>query len=82
MQTYKTHGVCSRAIEFDVDDNQILTHLKFVGGCAGNVQGVAKLAVGRSVDEIISLLDGIQCRNNTSCPDQLATALKQYKESK
>ena len=80
METYKPSGVCSRTIEFEVDGN-ILKSVKFVGGCAGNTQGVSKLATNRPIDEVISLLDGIKCRNNTSCPDQLAKALKEYKET-
>lgn len=80
METYKTFGVCSRTIDFDVENN-IIKSVKFNGGCLGNTQGVAKLVVGRSVDEVISLLEGIQCRNGTSCPDQLAKALKKYKET-
>lgn len=78
MYTYNTKGTCSQQIVFDVKDN-IITSVKFVRGCAGNTQGVAKLAVGRDVDEIISLLSGIQCRNGTSCPDQFAAALRAYK---
>ena len=80
METYKTTGVCSRTIDFEVEGN-ILKSVKFNGGCAGNTQGVSKLAINRPIDEVISLLDGIKCRNNTSCPDQLAQALKQYKEN-
>ncbi len=78
METFKTTGVCSRTIDFEVE-NGILKSVKFNGGCAGNTQGVSKLAVNRTIDEVISLLDGIKCRNNTSCPDQLAKALKEYK---
>ena len=81
MYSYKTSGTCSQEILFDVEDNKI-TSAKFIRGCAGNTQGVAKLAVGRDVDEVIGLLSGIQCRNGTSCPDQLARALKEYKASK
>ena len=79
MYSYKTSGTCSQEILFDVEGNKI-TAVKFIRGCAGNTQGVAKLAVGRDVDEVIDLLSGIQCRNGTSCPDQLAKALKQYKD--
>lgn len=78
MYTYKTRGVCSTEILFDIKNN-IITDLTIVGGCRGNTQGVAKLAIGRNVDEVISLLKGIKCRGNTSCPDQLATALELYK---
>ncbi len=77
---YITSGTCSREIIFDVKDNKI-TDLKFVMGCRGNTQGVAKLAIGMDIDEVIARLDGIQCRNGTSCPDQLAKALKAYRES-
>lgn len=78
--TYKTHGVCSQRISFDVDENNKLTHVQFVGGCSGNTQGVARLVEGMDVDEAIRRLDGIRCGfRATSCPDQLAQALKQYK---
>ena len=79
MYSYFTKGTCSRQILFDVDKDNILRSVKFIGGCSGNLQGISKLAVGRNIDEIISLLEGVQCRNNTSCPDQLAQALKEYK---
>ena len=76
---YKTKGVCSQEITFDVQDNK-LTNVQFVGGCAGNTQGVARLVEGMEVDEAIRRLDGIQCGpRTTSCPDQLARALKQFK---
>lgn len=76
---YKTKGVCSQEITFDVQDNK-LTNVQFVGGCAGNTQGVARLVEGMEVDEAIRRLDGIQCGHRpTSCPDQLARALKQFK---
>jgi uncharacterized protein (TIGR03905 family) len=78
--TYKTQSVCSRSIEIDVE-NDIITNVKFIGGCAGNTQGVASLIRGMSVDEAISRLEGIRCGfKPTSCPDQLARALKSNKE--
>ena len=78
--TYKTQSVCSRSIEIDVE-NDIITKVKFNGGCAGNTQGVASLIRGMSVDEAISRLEGIRCGfKPTSCPDQLARALKKAKE--
>lgn len=80
MEIFKTSGVCSRTIEFEVDGDTV-THVKFNGGCAGNTQGVAKLAKGRKIDELIEILEGTQCRNGTSCPDQFARALKEYKET-
>ena len=75
MTTYKTTGTCSRAINYEIE-NGILTKCEFEGGCPGNTRGVAKLAVGRKVEEVIGLLKGIPCRNGTSCPDQLARALE------
>jgi len=77
---YKTFGTCSQQILFDVKDNKVY-NVKFIGGCPGNTQGVAKLCEGRDIDEVISLLEGIPCRLGTSCPDQLARALKQYKNN-
>ena len=72
-------GTCSRAVEFEVENN-IIKSCQFIGGCHGNTQGVARLVIGRNVDDIISTLDGIDCNGRgTSCPDQLAQALKQYK---
>lgn len=78
MKTYKTQGTCSQAIQYEVVDG-ILTECRFLGGCPGNTQGVARLAVGRPIDEVISLLKGVQCRGGTSCPDQLARALEAEK---
>lgn len=78
MNTYKTHGVCSQSIEYEVQ-NGIVTACRFIGGCRGNTQGVSALVVGMSVDEAIKRLKGIQCRSGTSCPDQLANALIEYK---
>ena len=76
--SYTTKGTCSRGIEITVEDN-IVTSVKFIGGCSGNTQGVSALAVGMTVDEVISRLEGIKCGpKSTSCPDQLATALKEH----
>lgn len=76
---YKTQGVCSREIHFEVVDNK-LTNVKYVGGCAGNTLGVARLVEGMEVDTAIERLAGIPCGPRpTSCPDQLARALKAYK---
>ncbi len=79
MNTFKTRGVCSREIRFEIDGNTIKT-VQFIGGCAGNTQGVARLIEGMDIDEAISRIDGIDCGGRgTSCPDQLAKALKEYK---
>ncbi len=76
---FKTQGVCSRSIHFEVKDNK-LTNVTFVGGCAGNTQGVARLIEGMDIDDAIARLEGIQCGPRpTSCPDQLAKALREYK---
>ena len=82
MFTYFTSGTCSRQIIFEVDENNKLHSLKFIGGCSGNLQGVARLCEGKDIDEIESLLSGVKCRNNTSCPDQLSKAITAYKKSK
>lgn len=76
---YTTSGVCSRAIKFEVEDG-IVKNVKFIGGCNGNTQGVAALVEGMPVDEVISRLEGIRCgARPTSCPDQLACALKEWR---
>lgn len=77
MHTYKTNGTCSTQISFEVDQD-IITQCAFTNGCSGNTQGVARLVVGRRIDEVIPMLRGIVCQNGTSCPDQLAQALEQY----
>lgn len=79
MQTYIPRSVCSRKINFDVE-NDIITSCEFIGGCTGNTQGISKLIVGMNINDAIDRLSGIQCRNGTSCPDQLARALKEYLE--
>ena len=79
MQTYMTKGTCSRQILFDVTEDMNVTNVKFIGGCSGNLQAVARLVDGKPVDEVIATLKGIKCRSNTSCGDQLATALEEYK---
>ena len=74
---YKTSGVCSRMIIVDTEDG-VITDCKFVGGCAGNTQGVAALVVGMKVEDAIAKIKGIKCGfKPTSCPDQLAIALEE-----
>ena len=74
---YKTKGVCSQAIEFELDDNKVLHNVKFIGGCHGNTQGLSRLVEGMDSAEVIKRLDGINCGGRgTSCPDQLCRALK------
>lgn len=80
--TYMPRGVCSRKIDIEIE-NEIIKSVKYTGGCAGNTQGVAALIAGMSVDEAIERLSGIRCGfKSTSCPDQLAEALKEYKAQK
>ncbi len=80
MYTYRTHGTCSMQISFDVVDG-LVKNVKFLGGCRGNTQGVSALVQDMPVDEVIARLKGIQCRNGTSCPNELAKALEEYKAS-
>jgi uncharacterized protein (TIGR03905 family) len=74
-----TRGTCSRQILFDVTEDNKVTNVKFIGGCSGNLQAISKLVEGKNINEVIPLLKGIKCRNNTSCGDQLAVALESYK---
>ena len=76
--TYQTRGVCSRSIDFEIEDG-IIRSVVFHGGCAGNTQGVAALIRGMRVEDAVERLTGIRCGfKPTSCPDQLATALREY----
>ena len=73
---YKTHGVCSQEIHFELDGD-IVKDVEFIGGCSGNTQGIASLVKGMKVSDVIARLEGIRCGfRPTSCPDQLAQALK------
>lgn len=79
--TYTTRGVCSRAIEIEVEGNTVVD-VKFIGGCSGNTQGISALVAGMDIDDAISRIEGIRCGfKTTSCPDQLAKALKQIKDA-
>ena len=79
--TYTPRGVCSRKINLDIEDNKIMD-CSFIGGCNGNLQGIGRLVKGMTVDEAIEKLEGISCNGRpTSCPDQLAQALKAVKEA-
>ena len=74
---YKTKGTCSRAIHFDIQEGK-LRNVQYIGGCNGNLKGIGALVEGMDVQEAISRLEGIKCgMKNTSCPDQLAQALKE-----
>ena len=74
---YKTKGTCSQKIFFEIEDNKV-KNVEYLGGCNGNLQGIGRLVEGMDVNEVINRLEGIHCgMKPTSCPDQLATALKQ-----
>lgn len=77
--TYETQGTCSKAIELDVDDaTGIINSIQFIGGCAGNTAGLSQLVRGMKVEDVINRLGGVRCgMKQTSCPDQLANALRQ-----
>lgn len=75
--TYQTHGSCSKLIEVEIGDDGTVQDVAFVGGCHGNLQGISALIKGMKAEEVISRVEGIRCGNKpTSCPDQLACALK------
>ncbi len=81
MYSYKTKGTCSVRIDFDVVAGKV-RDVRFIGGCSGNTQGVAKLIEGMDKDEAIARIEGIRCGSKpTSCPDQLAKALKEVENS-
>lgn len=77
---YVPQGVCSMQMIFEID-NEIIKSLKIIGGCPGNTIGVSRLVEGKKIDEVIEMLKGIPCgMRGTSCPDQVAMALLEYKE--
>ncbi|MDO4420304.1 MAG: TIGR03905 family TSCPD domain-containing protein [Ruminococcus sp.] len=74
---YKTKGVCASHIEIELDED-VIKEVKFIGGCSGNTQGVAALVKGMKAEDAVERLEGIKCGfKSTSCPDQLAKALKE-----
>ena len=78
---FTTSGTCSRAIQITLEDDTV-TDVRFVGGCSGNTQGVGALCKGMKIDEVIGRLRGIRCgAKDTSCPDQLARALEEYRQT-
>lgn len=78
--SYRPKEVCSQNMDIEIEDGKV-TGLKVMGGCSGNLQGIARLVEGMEIDEVISRLEGIRCGfKKTSCPDQLAQALRQVKD--
>ena len=82
MFTYSTKGTCSRQILFNVDEENKMHDVRFIGGCSGNLQGIARRVEGKNIDEVEALLAGVRCKGNTSCPDQLSKAISAYKAEK
>ena len=79
---YATRGTFSKMIGVEITDD-VITNIEFIGGCQGNLTGISKLVVGMNVDEVINRLEGIDCGGRgTSCPDQLAKCLIEYKNKK
>ncbi|GAB6138661.1 TIGR03905 family TSCPD domain-containing protein [Halanaerobaculum tunisiense] len=76
-KTFKPDGVCAQEIKFEVNDSGIIEEVEFIGGCSGNSTGIAALVEGAKVEEVAARLEGITCRNQTSCPDQLSQALQE-----
>ncbi|MBR5479859.1 MAG: TIGR03905 family TSCPD domain-containing protein [Clostridia bacterium] len=75
--TYTTRGVCSRKIDYEIEDG-IVKNIEFTGGCNGNLSGISRLVKGMPIEKVVELLEGTTCGyKETSCPDQLAQALKQ-----
>ena len=77
MFTYKTSGTCSTQIDLEIRDG-VITYCKFTRGCTGNTQGLARMVIGQKAEDVAARLEGIQCRGNTSGPDQLSTAIRAY----
>ena len=75
---YKTKGTCAGAIEIDIAENNIIENVRFIGGCKGNTQGISALVKGMDAKDVIDRLSGIRCGfKRTSCPDQMAEAIKE-----
>lgn len=77
---YKPTGVCSREMIFNINEDNTIESLEVIGGCNGNLKGIGRLLKGMKIDDVIEKLEGVQCNiKNTSCPDQIAQALKEFK---
>lgn len=79
--SYKTSGCCCSKINLEIDENNIIRDVEFVGGCAGNQLGIKSLVTGKKADEVAKILEGITCgTKSTSCPDQLSRAIRSRKK--
>ena len=77
---FKPNGVCSKEMIFNINEDNVIESLEVVGGCPGNLIGIGKLITGMKIDDVIEKIEGVQCGlKSTSCPDQIAKALKEYK---
>lgn len=75
---YTPKGTCSRKMIFDITENNIIENVEIIGGCPGNLAGISKILIGMPIEHVIERFDGIACgQKTTSCPDQIAQALKQ-----
>ena len=78
---YKPKGTCSQKMIFEIEDGRI-TNLEVIGGCPGNLLGISRIVKGKTLEEVIEAFEGVTCgRKPTSCPDQIAQALKQFNEN-
>ncbi len=77
MFTYQTRGTCSTSMDLEIQDG-VITHCVIHNGCRGNTVGLARMVIGRKAEEVAAQLEGIPCRGGTSCPDQLARAIRAY----
>ena len=80
MFQYQTRGTCSTRIDLEIDENGIITYCKIINGCKGNTEGLCRMVTGRKADEVAETLQGIPCRGDTSCPDQLSRAIRAYQQ--
>ena len=78
--TFKPKGVCSSQMTFEMEDDIIIS-VKVIGGCSGNLQGICNLLKNKSIDEVVAAFDGVKCgMKSTSCPEQMAIALSEYRK--
>ena len=77
MFNYRTRGTCSTDMDLEIRDG-VITHCEIHNGCRGNTQGLAAMVIGQNAEDVAAKLEGIQCRGGTSCPDQLAKAIRAY----
>ncbi|MBR1685468.1 MAG: TIGR03905 family TSCPD domain-containing protein [Clostridia bacterium] len=80
MFHYTNQGTCSTGIDLEIQDG-VITYCKFIKGCKGNTEGLARMVVGQKASDVASRLAGVPCRGNTSCPDQLAKAILAYPQN-